>query len=320
MLQVSGTVRRAASVPAYCRDVQHASDAVVVDDLVIQYGSTTAVDRISFSLQFGSVTALLGPNGAGKTSLMEACEGIRLPTSGSIRIAGLDPHQQRDKIDPPLGVMLQSGGIYPAGRVRETVADYCALYQRESDPDELIVRVGLAHRQNATWRTLSGGERQRLSLALALSARPTIAFLDEPTSGVDLEGRDAISDIIRELAKSGCAVLVSTHDVAEVDSYADRVVVLNHGRIGADRALADSSDDIVEIRFRTEPAVDRAMLSTTLGVAIEIKGSDYLAFAPSSVVSMLGHAVTGQGSQLRDLRVTSGIQALYRQIVRGEAS
>ena len=307
-------------MPAYCRDVQHASDAVVVDDLVIQYGSTTAVDRISFSLQFGSVTALLGPNGAGKTSLMEACEGIRLPTSGSIRIAGLDPHQQRDKIDPPLGVMLQSGGIYPAGRVRETVADYCALYQRESDPDELIVRVGLAHRQNATWRTLSGGERQRLSLALALSARPTIAFLDEPTSGVDLEGRDAISDIIRELAKSGCAVLVSTHDVAEVDSYADRVLVLNQGKIAADRALADSSDDIVEIRFRTEPAVDRAMLSTTLGVAIVIKGSDYLAFAPSSVVSMLGHAVIGQGSQLRDLRVTSGIQALYRQIVRGEAS
>ncbi len=307
-------------MPAYCRDVQHASDAVVVDDLVIQYGSTTAVDRISFSLQFGSVTALLGPNGAGKTSLMEACEGIRLPTSGSIRIAGLDPHQQRDKIDPPLGVMLQSGGIYPAGRVRETVADYCALYQRESDPDELIVRVGLVHRQNATWRTLSGGERQRLSLALALSARPTIAFLDEPTSGVDLEGRDAISDIIRELAKSGCAVLVSTHDVAEVDSYADRVLVLNQGKIAADRALADSSDDIVEIRFRTEPAVDRAMLSTTLGVAIEIKGSDYLAFAPSSVVSMLGHAVIGQGSQLRDLRVTSGIQALYRQIVRGEAS
>ena len=307
-------------MPAYCRDVQHASDAVVVDDLVIRYGSTTAVDSISFSLQVGSVTALLGPNGAGKTSLMEACEGIRLPTSGSIRIAGLDPHQQRNKIDPPLGVMLQSGGIYPAARVRETVADYCALYQRGSDPDELLDRVGLTHRQNATWRTLSGGERQRLSLALALSARPTIAFLDEPTSGVDLEGRDAISDIIRELAKSGCAVLVSTHDVAEVDSYADRVLVLNHGRIAADRTLTDSSDDIVEIRFRTEPAVDRAMLSTTLGVAVELVGSDYLAFAPSSVVSMLGHAITGQGSQMRDLRVTSGIQALYRQIVRGEPS
>ena len=307
-------------MPAYCRDVLHASDAVVVDDLVIRYGSTTAVDSISFSLQVGSVTALLGPNGAGKTSLMEACEGIRLPTSGSIRIAGLDPHQQRNKIDPPLGVMLQSGGIYPAARVRETVTDYCALYQRGSDPDELLDRVGLTHRQNATWRTLSGGERQRLSLALALSARPTIAFLDEPTSGVDLEGRDAISDIIRELAKSGCAVLVSTHDVAEVDSYADRVLVLNHGRIAADRTLTDSSDDIVEIRFRTEPAIDRAMLSTTLGVAVELVGSDYLAFAPSSVVSMLGHAITGQGSQMRDLRVTSGIQALYRQIVRGEPS
>lgn len=320
MLQVSGTVRSAASVPAYCRDVQHASDAVIVDDLVIQYGSTTAVDHISLSLKFGSVTALLGPNGAGKTSLIEACEGIRLPKSGSIRITGLDPHQERNKIDPPLGVMLQSGGIYPAARVRETVTDYCALYQRGSNPDELLDRVGLTHRKNATWRTLSGGERQRLALALALSARPTVAFLDEPTSGVDLEGRDAISNIIRELAKSGCAVLVSTHDVAEVDSYADRVLVLNRGKIAADRTLTDTSEDIVEIRFRAEPAIDLVMLSKSLGVDVELVGSDYRAFAPSTSVSLLGHAITGQGSQMRDLRVTSGIQALYRQIVRGELS
>jgi len=171
--------------------VQHASQAIIVEELVVRYGSVTAVDHVSFSLDYGSVTALLGPNGAGKTSLIEACEGIRVPTAGSIRVAGKNPRTERNQIAPPLGVMLQSGGIYPAARVRETVADYCALYQRGENPDELIELVGLSHRRQASWRTLSGGERQRLSLALALSARPTIAFLDEPTSGVDLEGRDA---------------------------------------------------------------------------------------------------------------------------------
>ena len=115
-------------MPAYCRDVQRASQAIVVEELVVRYGSVTAVDHVSFSLDYGSVTALLGPNGAGKTSLIEACEGIRVPTAGSIRVAGKNPRTERNQIAPPLGVMLQSGGIYPAARVRETVADYCALY------------------------------------------------------------------------------------------------------------------------------------------------------------------------------------------------
>jgi len=300
--------------------VQHTPRAVVVEDLVIRYGSVTAVDHVSLSLDYGSVTALLGPNGAGKTSLMEACEGIRTATSGSIRVAGKDPWSDRGEITPPLGVMLQSGGIYPAARVHETIADYCALYQRGQDADELLELVGLGHRRRLSWRTLSGGERQRLALALALSARPTIAFLDEPTSGVDLEGRDAIADIVRQLAANGCAVLISTHDVSEIDSYADRVIVLNAGRIAADRTLKDAASDTVEIRFRAEPAIDVQALSTELGISIEKSGSDYVAFGPSSVVSNLSHAVTSLGSELRDLRVTSGIQAIYRQIVRGASS
>lgn len=302
---------------AYCRDVQQTAEAVIVDDLVIRYGSVLAVDHVSISLEYGSVTALLGPNGAGKTSLMEACEGVRSPTSGIIRIAGMDPLRQRKSVVSRLGVMLQSGGIYPAARVRETVTDFCALYGQGVNPDDLLDHVGLSHRRGATWRTLSGGERQRLSLALALSARPSIAFLDEPTSGVDLEGRDGIANIIRDMAMSGCAVLVSTHDVSEVEAYADRVLIMNQGKIATDRTLSSASDDIVEIRFRTDPPINVAILARELDVHIDLAGSDYLAFAPSTVVSKLGHAITDQGSQLRDLRVTSGIQAEYRRIVRG---
>ena len=304
---------------AYCRDVQHPR-AVVTEDVVVRYGSVTAVDGASLVLDFGTVTALLGPNGAGKTSLIEACEGIRRPTSGSILVNGKDPFTERNNIVPPLGVMLQSGGIYPAARVEETVADYCALYGQGEDPDHLIQMVGLSHRRHASWRTLSGGERQRLALALALSARPSIAFLDEPTSGVDLEGRDAIANIVRQLAANGCAVLISTHDVAEVDAYADRVVIIKDGRIAADRHLRGQSDDAAEIRFRAEPPVDVSALSRVLGVTVQTLDADYVTFGDSSLVASLSHAVTAQGSQLRDLRVTSGIEALYRQIVRGSST
>ena len=297
--------------------MQQTAEAVIVDDLVIRYGSVLAVDHVSISLEYGSVTALLGPNGAGKTSLMEACEGVRSPTSGIIRIAGMDPLRQRKSVVSRLGVMLQSGGIYPAARVRETMADFCALYGQGVNPDDLLDQVGLSHRRDTTWRTLSGGERQRLSLALALSARPSIAFLDEPTSGVDLEGRDGIANIIRDMAKSGCTVLVSTHDVSEVEAYADRVLIMNQGKIATDRTLSSASDDLVEIRFRTDPPINVAILARDLDAQVDLAGSDYLAFAPSTVVSKLGHAITDQGAQLRDLRVTSGIQAEYRRIVRG---
>jgi ABC-2 type transport system ATP-binding protein len=307
-------------VPAYCRGVQDASQAVVVTDLKLRYGSVVAIDDVSFGVDFGSVTALLGPNGAGKTSLIEACEGIRRPTSGSIRVDGRDPLTERHLLDPPVGAMLQSGGIYPAARVEETVADYCALYDQGAQADELIDMVGLSHRERATWRSLSGGERQRLALALALSARPKIAFLDEPTSGVDLEGRDAIANIVTGLAAGGCAVVISTHDVSEVDSYADRVIVMKDGKIAADRSLRDSTTDNVEFRFRTEPRIDASQLSRELGVPIELADGEFVGFGASIVVSSLGHAVTSQGSELRDLRVTSGIQALYRQIVRGNAT
>lgn len=294
--------------------------AVVTEDLVLRYGSITAVAGISLTFDFGTVTAILGPNGAGKTSLIEACEGIRRPTSGSILVNGRNPLTERHLIVPPIGVMLQSGGIYPAARVEETIADYCALYGQGEDADDLIHLVGLSHRRRASWRTLSGGERQRLALALALSARPNIAFLDEPSSGVDLDGRDAIADIVRRLAANGCAVLISTHDVAEVDAYADRVVIIKDGRVAADRHLTGQSDDNVEIRFRAEPQVDAIALSRELGVSVDRLDADYIVFGESSIVPRLSHAVTLQGSQLRDLRVTSGIEARYRQIVRGGAS
>ena len=308
-------VRCAQCLDAYCRDVLNSPGAVVVDAVSLRYGSMTAVDDVSFALESGTVTALLGPNGAGKTSLMEACEGLRPISAGSIRVLGADPVNQERDVSARVGAMLQSGGIYPSSRVAETVADYCALYQRGVDPDELVTTVGLDHRRKATWRTLSGGERQRLSLALALCAKPEVAFLDEPTSGVDLEGRDAIARIVRRLAETGCAILISTHDVAEIDSYASRVLILNRGRLVADRSLDSTRDDMVEVRFRADRLLDLYSLGATTKTTPSERDGEVVVDCTSGAVPVIVDAVRNQGFDVRDLRVTSGVQALYRRIV-----
>lgn len=217
--------------------------ALEVRDLVIRYGSLVAVDSVTFSARHGEVTALLGRNGAGKTSTIEACEGLRRVTSGSIRILGVDIDDINGAVRSRIGVMLQDGGIPPAARVRQLVNHYCTLHDRGANADDILERIGLTHRAHATWRRLSGGERQRFSLALALAANPEIVFLDEPTAGVDLDGRDAIRGIIDELIHDGCCVVLATHDLDEAERVAQRAVVMHAGRVVLDDSVANLCGD-----------------------------------------------------------------------------
>jgi len=206
-------------------------NALEVTNLVIRYGDVTAVDSISFNARYGEVTAVLGRNGAGKTSTLESCEGVRRPTAGAIRVLGADIATAGNTLRARLGVMLQDGGIAPNARVRSLVHHYCTLHGRGGDADGIITKVGLTQRTSSTWRRLSGGERQRFSLALALAAEPDIAFLDEPTAGVDLDGREMIRGIITDLVHRGCGVVLATHDLDEAERVAHRAVVLHHGRV-----------------------------------------------------------------------------------------
>jgi len=216
---------------------QH-NNALEVQDLVIRYGDVTAVDAVSFSAAFGEVTAVLGRNGAGKTSTLEACEGVRRAASGTIRVLGTDISAINNDIRARIGVMLQDGGIAPNARVRSLVRHYCTLYARGVDADELVSKVGLHDRRSSTWRRLSGGERQRFSLALALAAAPEIAFLDEPTAGVDLDGREMIRGIIADLVQGGCGVVLATHDLDEAERVAHRAVVLHQGKVALNDTIA----------------------------------------------------------------------------------
>jgi ABC-2 type transport system ATP-binding protein len=244
--------------------------AVEVEHLTIRFDGLTAVDDVSFSADKGQVTVLLGPNGAGKTSTIECLEGYRTPTSGTARILGLDPVRDHAAVTPTIGVMLQDGGVYTGIRPPEILRLYAAFYEDPADPEELLVRVGLDHRRRSTWRSLSGGEQQRLSLALALVGRPQVAFLDEPTAGVDLEGRQLIRGVIADLRADGVAVVLTTHDLEEAETIADRIVILDAGHVVADGTPAEllAGQDAPVFGFRAEPGLDVASLTLAVGVDV----------------------------------------------------
>jgi ABC-2 type transport system ATP-binding protein len=285
--------------------------AVEVHDLTVRYGDLVAVDGVSFSAEAGQVTAVLGPNGAGKTSTIEVCEGYRPITSGTVRVLGVDPTTEQRRLGGRMGVMLQEGGVYPAARVLETVRHYCRLYDRGVDPVALVGSVGLAERSTSSWRRLSGGERQRLSLALALAARPEVAFLDEPTAGVDVHGRDTIRGIVRRLADDGCAVVLATHELDEAERLADRVVIFDAGQVVADGTLAELRRGHDEIRFRSSPDLDVLALAAAIGVVASRVGHDeYVIDAPPipRFMAVLATWLDDHGHPLVDLR--AGAQRL----------
>lgn len=268
--------------------------ALEVCDLTITYGSTRAVNGLTFAAEPGEVLAVLGPNGAGKTSTIECLEGYRKPTSGEVRVLGLDPIAEHAQLVPQIGVMLQSGGVYPGIRPLEALELHAAFYADPADPAELLERVGLTHRRRSTWRQLSGGEQQRLSLALALVGRPRVAFLDEPTAGVDVQGRQLIRSTVRELAHDGVCVILTTHDLDEAERVSDRVVIIDRGHL----ITVGTPDELMaaggsrEIRFGAPAGIDVAALGKALLAAVhETAPGEYLVEAdpsPANIAALTG--------------------------------
>jgi ABC-2 type transport system ATP-binding protein len=209
------------------------SPAVEVTGLVKSYGRLRAVDSLSFSVAPAAVTALLGPNGAGKTTTVEICEGFRRPDAGQVRVLGLNPIRQARALRPRVGVMLQAGGCYPGARTLEMLQLLAAHAAHPLDAKELLERLSLTHVARTNYRRLSGGEKQRLSLGMAVVGRPELVFLDEPTAGLDVQGRRDTWQLIRDLRSSGVTVVLTTHAMDEAERLADSVVIVNHGRLMA---------------------------------------------------------------------------------------
>ncbi|WP_263642355.1 ABC transporter ATP-binding protein [Nocardioides nematodiphilus] len=195
------------------------------------YGTKTAVDGLSLTVETGSITAVLGPNGAGKTTTLETCEGYRRPQSGRVRVLGLDPVAQRRELLPRVGVMLQGQGAWSGVRAMEMLRHIARLHANPLDVDELAERVGLGECGRTPYRRLSGGQQQRLGLAMAIVGRPEIVFVDEPTAGMDPAARRTTWELLRELRSSGVTVVLTTHYLEEAEQLADQVHIIDHGRL-----------------------------------------------------------------------------------------
>ncbi|MGP4012610.1 ABC transporter ATP-binding protein [Streptomyces sp. 4N124] len=207
---------------------------IEVTDLRRVYGGGfEAVRGVTFSVARGELFALLGTNGAGKTSTVELLEGLAAPAGGRVRVLGHDPYTDRAVVRPRTGVMLQEGGFPSELTVVETARMWAACTSGARPVDEALGLVRLERRAGVRVKQLSGGERRRLDLALALLGNPEVLFLDEPSTGMDAEGRQDTWELVRSLREGGTTVLLTTHYLEEAEHFADRLAIMHEGRIAA---------------------------------------------------------------------------------------
>ena len=216
-------------------------DALVIEDLRKSFGAVRAADGVSLRARRGEVTALLGPNGAGKTTTISCATGLLRPDSGSVRALGSDPWRADAAQRARVGVMIQDGGLASGARAGQLLRYGASLYADPLPVDEVATHLGIDEFASTIVRRLSGGQRQRLALALAIVGRPDLVFLDEPTAGMDPAIRRRVRDLIRSLARTGTAVVLTTHLMDDVEGVADHVAVIADGRTVA----AGSPHDII---------------------------------------------------------------------------
>jgi ABC-2 type transport system ATP-binding protein len=258
---------------------------VQVSGLRKTYGSTVAVDDVSFDVTDGEIFGLIGPNGAGKTTTMECCEGLRKPDRGTISVLGLDPVRDMNKLQDRIGVQLQEAQLQKRIKVWEAIHYWASLYRTKiSDGERLLEQLGLADKRGSWFMSLSGGQKQRLFVALALIADPEVVFLDELTTGLDPQSRRAIWELVRGIRDRGKTVFMTTHLMEEAERLCDRVAIIEHGRIidvntpdklinryCPERTVVLVTEDVgAETLFRAMPQVTDV---TANGTKLTIKGN-----------------------------------------------
>ena len=254
------------------------------------YGSTLAVDEVSFEVNEGEIFGLIGPNGAGKTTTMECIEGLRTPDAGAISVLGLDPFKDVYKLQDRIGVQLQQAQLQKRIKVWEAVDLWCSLYQKKAiDGEQLLEQLGLADKRDTWFMNLSGGQKQRLFIALALINDPEVVFLDELTTGLDPQSRRTIWDLVRGIRERGKTVFLTTHLMEEAERLCDRVAIMEHGRIidmdkpgnlvnrhCPERTVILSTDDPTALeRFRAIPRVETVTCSDSQ-FTIRGRGDDFV--------------------------------------------
>lgn len=276
--------------------------AVSIDGVVKRFGSVTAVDGLSLEVQPGEVVAFLGPNGAGKTTTVDMILGLSHPTEGSIEIFGGDA--RKAVALGRVAAVMQTGGLLKDFTVRETVELTASLFSPSRPVDEVLDRAGILDIGDRLVGKASGGQQQRLRFALALLPDPDLLILDEPTTGMDVQGRREFWSAIRSDAAGGRTTVFATHYLEEADAYADRIVLVRRGRIVADGTAAEIKALAAgrTVRATLEHA-DTAALSRVAGVeSVEVRGDSVLVHGSDSdeiARHLLNHTAA------RDLEITS---------------
>ncbi len=225
-----------------------ASSAARLSAVAKCYGPLRALDGIDLDLRRGRLTALLGPNGAGKTTAIDLLLGLQAPTAGDVRVFGQSPHSLA--VRQRVGVMLQSAGIQEVLQVGELLQLTRSYYPDPRSVADCVAMAGLDGLMQRRYGELSGGQQRRVQFALAICGRPELLFLDEPTTGLDIEARQLMWKAIRDLVGTGCAVLLTTHYLEEAEALADHVAVIDRGRVIAEGSVQDIRARVSQRRVR----------------------------------------------------------------------
>jgi ABC-2 type transport system ATP-binding protein len=265
--------------------------AIVVDDLHKAYGSTLAVQGVSFSVEEGACVALLGPNGAGKTTTLEVLEGYIKRDAGRVEVLGKDPQHGNRAWREGIGIVLQGTAVDPYLTVRETLTRTAGFYPKPRGVGEVIELVGLGEKADARVNKLSGGQQRRLDVAYGIIGNPRLLFLDEPTTGFDPSARRGAWDMVKDLRTLGTTIMLTTHYMDEAQELADNIVVIGRGKVvaeGSPDVLGGRDTAAAHIRFRLPDNVD----PTSLPVEVAIDAHGFCTLTSDDDVRVL-HSLTG---------------------------
>jgi len=281
--------------------------SIEVLNLRKSYGTTVAVDDVSFQVQEGEIFGMVGPNGAGKTTTIECVEGLRQPDAGTIQVLGLDPQRDSYELRERIGVQLQESALPDRIKVWEAMDLFASFYRRGLDWRPLLDQLGLSEKHSAPFAKLSGGQKQRLFIALALLNDPDLVFLDELTSGLDPQARRAMWDLVRGIRQQGKTVFLTTHYMEEAEQLCDRVAIIDRGQI----VTLDTPENLIHslgaenrVVFCVDGRFDKKSLQAFPSVTrVEQVGERVIVYGQSDgLVSSVVNALEAGSVRFRDLR------------------